>query len=69
MPKFNRFKRFANSARSPFRSCFPFSACEQEGNGPLDSRVMGMISDRKIVLIFEIRRLNYSAAFAITMQL
>jgi len=30
---------------------------------------MGMISDCKIVLIFEIRRWNYYAAFAITMQL
>ena len=32
---------------------------EQEGNGPLDSRAIGMISDCKIDLIIEISNLNY----------
>ena len=32
---------------------------EQEGNGPIDSRVMVMISDNKLGLIFEIRSQNY----------
>ena len=32
---------------------------KQEGNGPLDSRAIGMISDCKIDLIIEISNLNY----------
>ena len=34
-------------------------ATKQEGNGPLDSRAIGMISDCKIDLIIEISNLNY----------
>ena len=32
---------------------------KQEGYGPIDSRVMVMISDSKLGLLFEVRRLNY----------
>ena len=32
---------------------------KQEGNGPIDSRAMVMISDNKLGLMFEIRCTNY----------
>ena len=36
-----------------------YSLNKQQGNGPLDSRAIGMISDCKIDLIIEISNLNY----------